>query len=108
MPPGERGVNAAQPLQTESASAKLFQIRYEDTVLISHNDMGNDPFAIDQETYLTIDIRAEFYNGTGKLPGYYLVRIDLTAVEPFQITPLAGGKTFCVSVYFCYSATISF
>ncbi|RUM87691.1 MAG: hypothetical protein DSZ23_05445 [Thermodesulfatator sp.] len=68
----QAGSNASQALESVFAPPEILNIRYEDTMPVTCNDMGYDAFSVDQQGCLAGDVMGDFRNCPGSFMSYYL------------------------------------
>jgi len=78
---GEVGVDQAEPLETAGGGAKPVEIRDQDVVVRSDDDIGRLAAAGDQDADLTVDLPGELRELAGQVVGDDPLRRDAPPVE---------------------------
>jgi hypothetical protein len=88
----EMDMNTPEPAKALAARTGALEVRDEDPLGVSDDDVGHHPAPIDKEGDLTAELRGELAKGSSRLPGDHSLGGDFTPVKVFQTFELVGLK----------------
>ncbi len=93
-------MDTAKTFQTPPARSIFLQIRDDNTLMISHHDIGGPALAVDQHPNLTAGFKREFANGLSEFRRDDVSRWGSSAIKIGQAANLVGLQSTRVSLDF--------
>jgi len=94
------GMDTAKTFQTPPARPIFLQIRDDDTLMVSHHDIGGPALAVDQHPDLTADFKRESANGLSEFRRDDISRWGSSMIKTGQAANLVGLQSTRVSLDF--------
>ena len=94
------GMDTAKTFQTSPARPVFLQIRDDNTLIVSHHDIGGPALAVDQHPDLTADFKRESANGFSEFRRDDVSRWGSSTIKIGQAANLVGLQSTRVSLDF--------
>ena len=94
------GMDTTKTFQTPPARPIFLQIRDDNTLMVSHHDIGGPALAVDQHPDLTADFKRESANGLGEFRRDDASRWGSSTIQIAQAANLVGLQSTRVSLDF--------